>query len=57
MPQERQKVEVFDLTDLSQKVRYEEILNKYAVVKTEFAYMKDGTPKVTVWYVWVDDVV
>jgi hypothetical protein len=57
MSQERQKVECFDLTDLSKKLRYEEILNRYAVVNTEFAYMKDGTPKVTVWYVWVDDVV
>jgi len=56
MSQEKQQVECFELTDLSAKSRYEEIINKYAVVHEEFAYMRDGTPKVTVWYIFVDDM-
>ena len=44
------KVETFNLNDLGDKSIYESILNKYEKIKEEFAYMKDGTPKVTVWY-------
>ena len=29
---------------------YEYILNTYIKIKEEFAYMRDGTPKVTIWY-------
>ena len=54
---ERQLVGVFDLADLTDKLRYEEILNKYAVVNTEFAYQRDKTPLVTVWYIFTDDTV
>ena len=44
------KVETFNLDDLGDKAMYESILNKYEKIKEEFAYMKNGTPKVTIWY-------
>jgi hypothetical protein len=45
-------VEVLELNDLNDKMRYEELLNDESVIidKEQFAYMKDGTPKITVWY-------
>ena len=49
------KVNTFDLNDPSDKEKYEYILNTYDVVKEEFDYMRDGTPKVTVWYIVSDD--
>lgn len=45
-----QKVQAFDLSNLSEKAEYERILNTYEVIKTEFGFMRDGTPKVVVWY-------
>lgn len=52
---EKQCVASFDLSEGNQKHAYESILNTYAVIRTEFAYMKDGTPKVTIWYLKPDD--
>lgn len=49
----RQKVEVFELSNLSEKTTYEKLLNKdsVTVIKEQFAYLKDGTPVITIWYV------
>ena len=44
------KVETFILTDLSDKAIYEHILNTYEKIKEEFGFMRDGTPKVVIWY-------
>lgn len=52
---ERKKVETFDLSNLADKAIYEDIINRYEVVEQNFSYMKDGTPKITVWYVFDDD--
>ena len=52
---EERKVATFDLNNLQERVEYERILNKYAIIKEEFGYMRDGTPKVTVWYVVEDE--
>jgi hypothetical protein len=53
---EKQKVEVFELTDPTQRALYEHILNTYRVIKEEFAYIaRSGEPKVTVWYLKEED--
>jgi 3-deoxy-D-manno-octulosonate 8-phosphate phosphatase KdsC-like HAD superfamily phosphatase len=44
------RVQTFDLGDMHQKAAYEDLRNKYEMIKEEFAYMRDGTPKVTLWY-------
>lgn len=44
------KVETFNLNDIGDKMIYENILNSYEKINEVFAYMKDGTPKVTIWY-------
>jgi len=44
------KVDTFDLSNIREKSQYEFIMNNYPIIGTEFAYMKDGTPKVTIWY-------
>jgi hypothetical protein len=46
------KVEVFELSDPKDKKRYEELLNDSTVevYDKEFGYMKDGTPKIVIWY-------
>jgi hypothetical protein len=49
-----QKVQTFDLSSLTDKAEYERILNTHEVIKTEFGFMRDGTPKVVVWY-FVED--
>jgi len=46
-----QRVQTFDLSNIQEKSEYERILNKYEIIKTEFGFMRDGTPKVVVWYV------
>ena len=46
-----QKVDVFELSDLPQKSKYEYIINNYHVVREEFAYMKNGEAKITVWWI------
>lgn len=48
----KKKVEVFELNALQDKMRYEELLNDDDVIieKEQFTYLKDGTPKITVWY-------
>jgi hypothetical protein len=48
---EKKKVEVFDLSNMNDKMAYEKIINTYLVIREEFAYMRDGSAKVTVWYV------
>lgn len=48
---DQKKVEVFDLSNLNDKLAYEHVINTFQVLREEFAYMKDGTAKVTVWYV------
>lgn len=47
------KVDVFDLSNDSEKDAYEKLINKEGVevTKTEFAYIRSGDPKVTVFYV------
>lgn len=52
---EKKQVEVFDLSSIGDKDAYEHILNTYVVIKEEFAYLRDGTAKVTVWYVKDED--
>ena len=52
---EVRKVDSFDLSNLIDKAAYEAIINKYPTVKEEFSYMRDGTPKVTVWYISDED--
>jgi len=52
---EERRVSTFDLSNLQEKIEYERILNKYGIIKEEFAYMRDSTPKVTVWYVVEDE--
>jgi hypothetical protein len=49
------KVQTFNLNDLADKSIYEDILNRYEKIKEEFAYMKDGTPLVTIWYAEEED--
>lgn len=51
----RIKVEVLDLSDPAQIKRYENILNKYQITETQFGFMKDGTPKVVIYYAKDDD--
>lgn len=46
-----QKVATFDLSNIQERSEYERILNTYQVIKTEFGFMRDGTPKVVVWYI------
>jgi hypothetical protein len=48
---DEKKVEVFDLSNMMEKDRYEKIMNEHHVIREEFAYMRDGTAKVTVWYI------
>jgi hypothetical protein len=51
------KIDVFELSDPADKKRYEELLNDVTaeIYGKEFAYMKDGTPKITVWYEKIDE--
>jgi hypothetical protein len=52
----KQRVESFDLSDLDQKKKYEQIINTYQVIREEFAYvMKNGVPVITVWYILEED--
>ena len=52
------KVDVFDLSNASEKDAYEELINKEGVevTKTEFAYVRAGDPKVTVFYQVEEDL-
>ena len=44
------KVQTFVLTNIDEKVEYERLLNTYEKIKEEFGFMRDGTPKVVLWY-------
>jgi hypothetical protein len=55
MDQDQIKVQTFDLSDINAKAEYEKILNAHEKIKEEFAYMRDGTPKVTIWYAVTKD--
>lgn len=46
------KVEVYELNEVRDKQAYTNLLNNtnVTIIKEEFAYMKDSTPKITVWY-------
>ena len=44
------KVQTFVLSNLDEKTEYERLRNTYEMIHEEFAYMRDGTPKVTLWY-------
>ena len=48
---DERKVATFDLSNMQERSEYERILNTHSIIKEEFGYMRDGTPKVTVWYV------
>lgn len=50
-----QKVRTFTLNDDAEREEYEYILNHYERLKEEFDYMRDGTPKVTIWYAVEND--
>lgn len=55
MSSDKVRVESFDLTDLQQKSKYEQILNTYQKIREEFAYVgRNGIPTVTIWYVKED---
>jgi hypothetical protein len=46
------KVEVYELNEMRDRQQYTVLMNNpnVVIVKEEFSYMKDGTPKITVWY-------
>ncbi len=52
----KKKVDAFILDDPSEKDLYQALLNKaemdlVRIYKEEFAFLKDGTFKIVVWYV------
>jgi len=53
---DRQKVDVFEISNPHEKAQYEELINQYRVVREEFAYMqRDGSTRITVWYIVEDE--
>jgi hypothetical protein len=46
------KIAVFELTDPSDKKKYEELLNDplVTIYDREFAYDRNGVPKLVIWY-------
>ncbi len=51
------KVDVFDLKMDNEKKAYEDLMNNpdVTIVKDEFSYVKTGDPKITVWYLLIED--
>ncbi len=51
------KVEVFDLKMDTEKKQYENLMNNpdATIIKEEFSYVKTGDPKITVWYLLIED--
>ena len=51
------KVDVFDLKIDKEKNAYENLMNNpdVEIIKEEFSYVRTGDPKITVWYLLVEE--